>query len=140
VSCAVRHKANNRKKVLRATAVAIIVGLVLVVVTPVLFGFVPGPYSRFYIPLIVSSYGVSGAALGFLWPERGWRLGAWLAMFWAGLLLIAALFSDPVPWNPRLVINDLMEHGLIMIAGPGGAAIGAVLKRHQQTHYSGGEY
>jgi hypothetical protein len=122
---------------LRATAIAIILGLVLIVVTTLLFGWVPGPYSRLYLPLMIASYGISGAILGFLWPERGWRLGLWLAMFWVLLLLIAAVFSDPVPWNPRLVIKDLMEHGLIVIAGPVGAAIGAILKRHQRTHYPG---
>ncbi|MGI8837401.1 MAG: hypothetical protein ACR2H4_12310 [Pyrinomonadaceae bacterium] len=121
---------------MRATAVAITLGLVLVLVTPTLFGLVPGPYSRLYMPLMIGTYGISGIALGFVWPERGWRLGLWLGLFWVVLLLIALPFSDPVPWNLRLVIKDLIDYSLIVIAGPLGGAVGAIISRRRMVDAS----
>jgi|SRR3712207_2141648 len=57
-------------------------------------------------PASAACYGLSGAAFGFIWPERGWRWGVWLGAlpaclvsFFAGrvdaFLLFVALTLAP---------------------------------------------
>ncbi|HLL73853.1 MAG TPA: hypothetical protein VK421_01040 [Pyrinomonadaceae bacterium] len=80
------------------------------------------------------AYAIVGAVLGFFWPGRGWRLGAWLFAAWLPLLVLAVLFGDgpllgPAGW--RGLLQDLAAYSLPLVAGCLGAEVGAIIGRRR---------
>ena len=125
----------RRKVAWRITAGLAGVVLPLAVVFPL--QALVGTDSQFLIPSFVAAYGIAGAALGALYPERGWRMGFWLVAFYLMLLVGSGLFvGSAPPWNWRKEVTSLIENAMIVGAAFVGAALGAFVRRHLMTNPS----
>ena len=125
----------------RARATAILAGVAMLGVAFLPLGFVLGFESPSLWPATWAAYAVAGAALGFLWPQWGWRLGAWLSAVWLPLLALALLFSDgpllgPASWKGLL--QDAAAYSLILVASCLGAELGALIGRRRISGPSSG--
>ncbi|HEY9283012.1 MAG TPA: hypothetical protein VIP46_06125 [Pyrinomonadaceae bacterium] len=119
---------------MRARAVAILVSLAMPFAAFLPLDYMLGGESSVLWPATWAAYAAVAAILGFIWPEPGWRLGAWLFAAWPLLLVLAALFSDgplvgPAGWKGLL--QDLAAYSLMLVAACLGAEIGAIIKRRQ---------
>ena len=132
---AIRHVATiagiymaKRVGVWRVRVFLVGVALVLVLILPIQ-GLL-GTDSRLLTPIFVASYGIVGGVLGFLFPEKGWRSGFWLVVFFLLLLLGSGLLvGSPIPWDWQKEIRNLIENAMIISAAFMGAAIGSLIRR-----------
>lgn len=113
----------------RATAIAILGGLVLALVMLFVVELLQRHDYQLRLPIVVMSYGIVAAILGFSFPEKGWRLGMWLVLFWLLLVLGSTVFSPSIPVNLRRDLANMIDHIMIVIAACGGAAIGSLIAR-----------
>lgn len=78
------------------------------------------------------AFGVAGAAAGFVWPRRGWRLGPPLVAFWFLMALCGILLAlDAVNWEAGGDLRGLLLHAMIVVAACLGAEVGAIVGRRQ---------
>src|SRR5437660_12681572 len=98
----------TRVGVWRARVFLVGVALVLVLIFPM--QGVLGTDSRLLTPIFIAGYGIVSGILGFLYPEKGWRSGFWLVVFFLILLVGSGLFvgSPPVPWDWRKEVKNLV--------------------------------
>lgn len=78
------------------------------------------------------AFGVAGAAAGFVWPRRGWRLGPPLVALWFLMALCSILLAlDAVNWEAGGDLRDLLLHAMIVVAACLGAEVGAIAGRRR---------
>src|SRR5437588_11728000 len=85
---------------------------------------------RLLIVVPAASYSIIGAVLGFLYPERGWRTGFWLVLFFLILLPLNALFVEsPPPCVWQREAKGLLEDAVIVSLAFIGAATGSFVRQ-----------
>ena len=110
---------------LRASIVAVLLGIGLFFVLPFISSFMFGEHSQWYLILAIAVYSVSGVILGVIWPKMSWRLGLWLFAIWLPMLLFMVFLSaDAVP-NWKREILSLIGYALILVAGCLGGWLGS---------------
>lgn len=119
-----RGKSNHRAK-----AVAVLLGIALFFTLPLVVGFILGDDTPLFLPLLITSYGVSGLILGFTWPDMSWRLGLWLYLIWPAMLLFMFFLSAEQPSDWKRESRDLFGFFLILIAACLGARLGAFIRQ-----------
>ena len=83
----------------------------------------------------VGTYSLAGIAIGFIWPNSGWRLGLFLFAVWPPFILLNFLFSDPPPvihWKEELV--GLFAYLLILPGATFGAWVGSIIRRRHTSN------
>ena len=80
-------------------------------------------------------YGLGGAALGYVWPEDGWRLGVWLGFCRLAFVPLNYLLAgDMMDWSgPGMVrqVMGVLEFTLPVFVACFGAAAGGIVKEHR---------
>ena len=118
---------------------AVVVGAVLFFVVPLTLGPALGDDTP--LSALAAVYGVCGAALGFLWPRAGWRLGLYLSAVWPpaflfGMFLAGELLAEGrVDWAGTF--RDAAGILLLLAAACFGAAAGAVAGRQRRAAAGG---
>jgi peptidoglycan/LPS O-acetylase OafA/YrhL len=116
--------------------IVFVVGVVLSLTVILLFEFLSGSDSPLMLPSLIASYFIAGGILGFVFPEKGWRSGSWLAFFFVILIIGGALFTaGQIPWKWSIELKGILEDAAIVAAAFFGAALGALGKR-RLTVYS----
>ncbi|HBB88294.1 MAG TPA: hypothetical protein DC047_11820 [Blastocatellia bacterium] len=110
---------------------ALLAGVALALAVIFLFEFLFGRDSQLMIPVLISTYGIVGAILGFRFPDKGWRLGIWLVAFWLVLFVGNAFFvGAAVPWQLSRENKSLLEHAMIIVSAFAGVWLGSLVKRN----------
>lgn len=120
----------SRLTILRARVAAVLVGflcpLLIMLALKLAFG------SEYSSSVESVAYGVgylfAGGALGFTWPQYGWRLSLWLAAFWLCLPIFDLVFADPTPWNSLTYLRNIALHVSIVIPGLVGLLLGRIMR------------
>lgn len=113
-----------------ARVLAVIAGMVLFFFVGVLVQLGHLTSLLIVFMLQIASYSVVGIALGFGWPNIGWRLGLYLFSILPLIILASVLFSDPpsvVHWREELFV--LLGYLMILPGACLGAWIGSILRR-----------
>jgi hypothetical protein len=80
-----------------ARILAVIVGIALLLFVAFVSDLWSKTSSLILFTFFVATYSVAGMVLGFIWPNSGWRLGAYLFSIVPLFVLASILFSDPPP-------------------------------------------
>jgi hypothetical protein len=110
-------------------ALAFFVGAILFFFLPAALSVLLGNDTSLMLPLLITAYGASGVALGFFWPNIGWRLGLYLFAIWPPVLLFSVFLAGEVPWNLRAELRSLVGYFLILIAACLGGLVGSLIGR-----------
>ena len=134
------EKDDERVNSIRRKALAVFVGTALFFILPITIGSLLGDNTPLYLPLLVAPYGMSGAFLGFLWPDVGWRLGLWLSAIWPPMLLFMLFLGGDALMKEHVdlkgTVRDLLGYLMIMIAACLGAEVGAIIRRRRRADSS----
>jgi hypothetical protein len=88
-------------------------------------------------PIFIGAFTIAGIPLGFIWPNSGRRLGAYLFSIVPLFILGSVLFSDPprvIHWKEELLA--LFGWVLILPGATFGAWAGSLIRRSISGHES----
>jgi hypothetical protein len=120
----------------QVTAFAILVGIGLFFILPLVLQPVLNQPARVFLPVFMGCYFVAALGLALLWPQVSWRVGLWLFLPWPPALLFSFFLAADQPWPWKAVLGDLLSVGayaLMFIAACFGGWLGALTSRKRSN-------
>ncbi len=120
---------------IRARIFAVVTGVALFLLLAFATESQPGRSLLMLFAFYIGTYSLAGIAIGFIWPNSGWRLGLYLFAVWPPVILLNFLFSDPPPvihWKEELV--GLFAYLLILPGATFGAWVGSIIRRRHTSN------